>query len=242
MAEFTPVEIDVVWEHLGLGPTPVVLRLPSPGRTARERLTVTADAWRALRERGLAGPHGADPELVRLLRLLAQPGPRLELRGGWDHVVRAVAVDSGVLAVSRGESVTVAPCGSLPSTVLGLLPSVGPGSGFACTVPTSVLAGALSAPVVRSALIARDVPAADAGVLARMLDGVGGRAQITAGGRRPEDVVTVLDGPSGRCMLTRLVGPDGVEWTTVAPADARTLRHRVAGLVTTTDLWTGAVI
>ena len=33
----TAVEFDVLWEWLGLGATPVVLRLDSPGRTHGER-------------------------------------------------------------------------------------------------------------------------------------------------------------------------------------------------------------
>lgn len=229
MVEITAVEFDVVWEYSGLGPTPTVLQLPSPGRTVSERLVVSAAARRSLRERGVDST-----ELAHRLRLLAHPGPRLELRGGWTHGIRALATGAGALAVRRGDSMAITPYGSLPAAVLGVLPADGPGSGYACTVPTAVLAAALDGPVLRSALIARDVPTADAGVLGRMLTGVGGRAQITASGRRAEDVVTVFDGPSGRYLLTRMVADDGVEWTTVAPADARTIRHRVESLLTVT--------
>lgn len=64
----TAVEFDVLWERLGLGPTPVVLRLESPGRTLTERREVLAAGWQALRDRGLAGPSGPHPELTRLDR------------------------------------------------------------------------------------------------------------------------------------------------------------------------------
>jgi hypothetical protein len=40
-------------------------------------------------------------------------------------------------------------------------------------------------------------------------------------------VLDVLDGPRGRYLVTR--SPDG--WTTVAPTDARRLRHRIAELL-----------
>jgi len=54
----TDVEFDVLWERLGLGPTPIVLRLPSPGRTAMGRSDVQRAGWQALRNRGLAAASG----------------------------------------------------------------------------------------------------------------------------------------------------------------------------------------
>ncbi len=142
----TAVEFDVLWERLGLGPTPVVLRLESPGRTRAERREIEAAGWQALRERGLAGPAGADPELTRLLHLLARPAVALELRGWWGRSVRAVAAGGpgvGALAVRQDGSLTVQACGSLPTALLGVLPSAAPGPGRATTLPTSVLAAAL---------------------------------------------------------------------------------------------------
>ncbi|HEX4252165.1 MAG TPA: ESX secretion-associated protein EspG, partial [Pseudonocardia sp.] len=49
----TAVEFDVLWEWLGLGATPVVLRLDSPGRTHTERRGIVATGWQGLRLRGL---------------------------------------------------------------------------------------------------------------------------------------------------------------------------------------------
>jgi EspG family len=46
-------------------------------------------------------------------------------------------------------------------------------------------------------------------------------------------VLGVLDGPRGRYLLTRSTGEDGVEWATIAPADDRQLRHRMADLLAT---------
>ena len=67
-----------------------------------------------------------------------------------------------------------------------------------------------------------------------MLHGVDGRAQVGVLAadpwgalRRSPDVLEILDGPRGRYLVTR--SADG--WTTVAPTDARRLRHRVAELL-----------
>lgn len=239
----TAVEFDVLWEQLRLGPTPVVLRLASPGRTHTERRAIHAAGWQALRERGLAGPSGPDPELARLLHLLAKPAQQLELRAQWGRTVRAVAAGkpgSGVLALRQDATVTIEQCGSLPSAVLGALPQAGPGPGRAATLPSSVLATALGAhgTELRTALVSHGVPSVDARLVARMLSATQRRAQIVAlatdkwgVARREGGIVGVLDGPQGRYVMTRSVGDDGVEWTTVAPTDARRLRHRVAELL-----------
>jgi len=257
----TAAEFDVLWERLGLGPTPVVLRLDSPGRTRAERREIEAAGWQALRRRGLAGPTGAHPELTRLLGLLARPAVALELRGWWGRSVRAVAAgepDSGVLAVRQDGSLTVRACASLPSALLRVLPSAPAGPGRATTLPTSVLAAALGAapggpapgpargtsPLaavggLRAALVGHGVAAAEAGLLARMIGGTEKRAQLVAltgdrwgGTTRAGGVLGVLDGAQGRYLLTRCTGADGVEWTTVAPTDDRRLRHRLGELLT----------
>lgn len=239
----TAVEFDVLWERLGLGPTPVVLRLESPGRTLAERRAVRAAGWHALRVRGLAGPAGPDPELARLLHLLARPVEQLELRAWWGRSVRALAAGRpgvGALAVRQDATVTLTPCGSLPSALIGLLPSARPGPGRASTAPSEALAAAAAAADVRDALVSRDVPAVEAGLLARMLHGAERRTQIVALGvdrwgvpRRAGGALGILDGPQGRYLITRRTGEDGVEWTTIAPTDHRRMRHRLAELLAT---------
>lgn len=242
----TAVEFDVLWERLGLGPTPVVLRLESPGRTVAERREVLAAGWQALRDRGLAGPSGPHPELTRLLHLLARPAEQLELRGWWGRSVRVVAAgrgEDGVLAVRQDGTVSLEPCSSLPSALVGALPPDGPGPGRASTVPTAVLSAATGVPTggLRAALVARDVAPGEATVLARMLDGTLRRSQVVALAgdrwgvtRRSGGVLGILDGPRGRYSTTRTVADDGIEWTTVAPTDDRRLRHRVGALLAAT--------
>ncbi|HXV91948.1 MAG TPA: ESX secretion-associated protein EspG [Pseudonocardia sp.] len=238
------VDFDVVWERLRLGPTPVALRVRSPGRTHAERREIVAAGWEGLRARGLAGPSGPHPELVRLLHLLARPSRQVELRAWWGSSVRAVAAGhpgTGVLAVRRESTVVLEPCGSLPTALLGVLPAAPAGPGRATTLPTAVLTAALAArgeAGLRAALVARDLPPADAGLLTRMLEGAERRAQIVALAtdrwgvlRRLPRVVGVLEATRGRYLLTRTTTEDGVEWSTVTPTDDRRLRHRVGELL-----------
>lgn len=227
----TDVEFDVLWERLGLGPPPAALRLPSPARAELERRDVRRSGWQALRERGLVSASGPDPETVRLMRLLARPVRRFELRATWPRAVRAVAAggpDAGVLAVRQDATVTLEPCSSLSAAVLGVLPGAGPGTGPACTVPSAVLTAALSdpGPCLRTALVTRGVARPEAARLARMLAGRPGRAQIVAmvvgpdgAARRHGGVLAVLDGPDGRYLVTR-----AGEWSTVAPVGRHHLR------------------
>jgi hypothetical protein len=238
----TAVEFDVLWERLRLGPTPVVLQLASPGRTRTERRGLQAAVWRELRGRGLAGLDGPDPEIARLLHLLARPSEQLELRAWWGRSVRVVVAGrTGVSALAQreGDSVTVSACGSLPSTLVGIFPPAARGPGRACTAPTDALDGVPLADI-RPALVGAGVPAAEAALLARMLAGTDHRGQVVALAgdrwgvlRRAGGVLGVLDAPRGRYLLTRSTAADGVEWTTVAPADERQLRHQIAELLAT---------
>jgi hypothetical protein len=214
------------------------LRLPSASRTAIDRRNVERAGWQALRDRGLLSAEGPDAETVRLMRLLTRPVRRFELRASWHRGVRAVAAGgpgAGVLAVRQDATITLEPCGSLSAAVLGVLPGTGPGPGRACTVPSGVLTAALAdpGPCLRAALTVRGVPLPEAARLARMLAGGPGRAQIVAivrdgNGldRRRGGVLAVLDGPRGRYLLTRAIGADAVEWSTVEPVDRQRL-HRL---------------
>jgi hypothetical protein len=235
-------EFDVLWEWLGLAPTPVVLQLASPGRTHGERRSIQAAAWQGLRRRELAGSDGPDPELARLMHLLARPEEQLELRAWWGREVRALAAGrhgAGALALREADGVVVTACGSLPSALLGAFPPADRGPGRACTVPSAILAAAPVAEL-RPALIGAGVSSAEAALLATMVAGTRQRAQVVALAadrwgvlRRAGGVLGVLDGPRGRYLLTRSTGEDGVEWATIGPADDRQLRHRISELLAT---------
>lgn len=237
-------EFDVVWEHLGLGATPVVLRLPSPGRTHAERREIEAVCWSSLRGRGLAGPDHLDAGLADLLRALAAPAQRLELRSWLGRGVRALAAGhdgTGVLAVRHDDAVVLRTCESLTVALLSVLPPAPAGPGRAASAPTALLRAAAEESRrtgLRAALVTRGIAPTESGLLATMLRATGGQAQIVASApdrwgtlRRHPDVLTLIDGPRGRYLLTRSSADDGAEWTTVAPADARRVHHRVAELL-----------
>ncbi|GAA4978117.1 ESX secretion-associated protein EspG [Pseudonocardia tropica] len=238
----TGAEFDVVWELLGLGATPVALRLPSPGRTREERHRVVAAGVGGLRARGLAGPAGPDPALVRLLALLARPDRHLEVRGRFDDgPLRAVAAErdgDGVLAVHTGGAVTVTAAGSPAFAAVAALPRRAPGPGPAVTLPTTELARLLDAD-------ARTDPGADGDPdgeqrarPAVLLAGPAHRAQICAvrydrwgSPARLPGHVAVVDTPRGRYRLSRGTGGHGgPEWSTLAPAGDGELRAVLAEL------------
>jgi ESX secretion-associated protein EspG len=234
--ELSVIEFDVVWRGLGLGPPPVVLDLPSPGRTFAERRRLEATVRVGLR---CHGP--ALNRLLRLLRLLAETATRVELRMWGAAAARAVAVCSGagcVLARRHGDTVTLKTSTSLPSALVELLPPSRAGPGRTATVPTADLAAALenaSGAGLRADLVERGIPAVEAGLLAHMLNRVECRVQVVAlvGGSR--EVLDVLDGAGGQYLMTRSCADDGTGWTTVTPVDARRLRHRIATLLDGAD-------
>ena len=110
------VEFDVVWRGAGLGAPPAVLRLASPGRTHTARRHIEAKAWAALGDRGPAWSAGADPDVERLLHLLAEPAIQVEVRAWGTATVRAAlagGTDDAVLAQRSGDAVVLTPCPSL---------------------------------------------------------------------------------------------------------------------------------
>jgi hypothetical protein len=238
-----PVAFDVVWEARFAGlPTPAALCVPSAGRSHRERRSLTAAAWQDLAGRAPAGTVvdgtvAAGSELARLLDLLAHPAQRLELRGRDLRAIAAGRDGAGVLAVRSLDAVRLAGCDSLPLALLGSLPAQAAGPGPACSVPTAVLADALAAPALLPALLAA-VPAASARMLDRTLGPDGRPRQVVAFRpdhrgelRRAGGVLTIVDGPSGRYLVTRSRGGDATEWCTAAPADPRRLRQRLTELL-----------
>lgn len=251
----TDAEFDVVWERLGLGATPAALRIPSPGRTRAERLRIAADGLRGLRARGLAGPSGPDPGLVRLLGLLARPRLQLEVRGWFGHPLRAVAAErdgEGAVAVHADRTIAVSAAGSPAHAAVSALPRRRPGPGPAVVVPAALLERVLDAGrtggALRPGVPAGPEPGAATGTgdplgepearLRRMLHGPPHRAQVCAvrydrwgSPHRPSGQVAVVDGAAGRYRLTRDDPTGGPGWVTLAPVDDRRLRPLLAGLL-----------
>ncbi|HEY2203503.1 MAG TPA: ESX secretion-associated protein EspG [Pseudonocardia sp.] len=239
----TAVEFDVLWEWLGLGATPVVLRLDSPGRTHTERRAIVASGWHGLRERGLADVTGPDPEIVRLMHLLAAPRGQLELRMRLGRELRVVAATrAGVttLAVRQDATVTLSAAPGPVSAIVRSLPAAPAGPGFAVTVPSEALEASIGSPgvAVAEGLRRRGVPAEDAEQVESMVSAVRGRGQLSVLAadqwgvlHRLRRVLGVLDTARGRYLMQRDTAADGVEWTTLCPVDVPRTRHRLDRLL-----------
>jgi ESX secretion-associated protein EspG len=235
------VEFDVVWRSAGLGAPPAVLRLASPGRTHTARRRIEAEVWAALAERRPGWGAGADPDLERLLHLLAEPAVRVDVRAWGTATIRAALAGGtdAVLAQRSGDAVAVTPCTSLAGATVAVLGTARPGPGRAAVVAAVDLEEALRRPTgagLRTDLVDRGVDPAESGLIARMLDGIDRRAQISVLVpdrlnilRRAGEPLEVLDAPRGRYLTTRCRGADGTAWICVAPADDRRLLHRLSG-------------
>src|SRR5688500_1867547 len=123
----TALEFDVLWEHLDLGDMPLVLKVPSPGRTNAERAQLVYRAWQAVVAKGLGRQVDLDPRLTGMLRLIARPQRELDGRLWLGHSVRLMAAadgEAGVLAVQESDRLTLRSADGLglPRHALSVLP------------------------------------------------------------------------------------------------------------------------
>lgn len=240
------LEFDVLWEHLRLGEPPVVLRVPSPGRTFAERRELTARVWQALEERGLGRRLSVDERLARLLWLLAEPDQEVDGRLGATRGLRVLVAARGEQAVfamlsKRGLMLADAPVTGLAREALGWLPPVAAGQGESITVRSAVLddaARAATAEDFELALCKLGMRVRDAGILRAMLTGVRRQGQFGAAARdqwghrtRAPHVVGFFDTDAGRYLQLRVANEDGELWSTVSPADRRLLVRQVDDLL-----------
>ena len=242
----TATEFDVVWEWLGLGATPVVLQLTSPGRTDVERRRIVDTAWQGLRQRQLADVTGPDPEIIRLMHLFAAPSEQVELRIWAERETRALATrrnGATALTLRRGEEITLSSAVTPNRALLGVLPAAVVGPGHSVTLPEADLTAAyddLAAGCpVREGLISRGVDTGDAELIEAIFTAVIGRAQVSALAadswgvlHRLRQFITALDTRHGRYLLRRDPAGDGSNWITISPTDPRRTLHRMDELLT----------
>ncbi|SFS40924.1 ESX secretion-associated protein EspG [Saccharopolyspora flava] len=239
------LEFDVLTEHLGIDEVPLVLKVPSPGRTRTERAELVDSSWRALSRRGLVGG-GVDAELERMLRVIADPGREVDGRSWLGRSVRVLAAadrdgDEAVLAIKDGDFLSFSPASAagLPRAAISPLPELPAGPGRSVSVPSRDLDDAAAevgdqVEALPAALRRRGVRADDAGALAEMVAGAAAQGQFGAAARdrsgrrgRAERVVGFFDTALGRYVQTRTTSPSGEAWSTIAPVDTR----RLIGLV-----------
>ncbi|PRY32707.1 ESX secretion-associated protein EspG [Umezawaea tangerina] len=241
-------EFDVLWEHLNLGPMPLVIKVPSPGKTSRERRDLETRVWHALEARGLGRPVGLHPELDGLLRMFVRPEREVDARVWVGRSVRVLAVangDWGAMATLSENRITlqrVAGSG-LPTAVLGALPQHPAGSGHSVTMPSADLEAAVkgsdgSEKGLENSLRARGVRDEDATTLVKMFTGLvhtgnfGAAARDKYGKRcRPDRVVAFFDTEDGRYLQQRRASGGTEPWSTFTPTDLRRLTFQLDELL-----------
>lgn len=240
------LEFDVLWEHLRLGALPLVVKVPSPGKTDAERAELEERAWAGLEARGLGRPVDVRPDLEELLGLLAKPDREVDARAFVGRNVRVLAAATGTAAavatLSEGTlTLQRASASGLAGATLATLPALGAGPGTSVTLPTRDFEEAANAAGgtrdgFAKALLDRGIRDADG--LADMIKDVRGMGNFGAAARdrlgrrrRAERVVSFFDTDDGRYVQIRRAGPDGTLWTTISPADLRKLVHHVTELL-----------
>ena len=242
------LEFDVLWEHLRLAEMPLVLRVPSPGRTYTERRRLVAEVWQALEQRGLGQRLEVAPRLERLLRLLDNAEQEIDGRFGATRGVRllvAATGDDAVFAVlsKHGLVLSEVPVTGLAREALSVLPVVGPGPGESITVRSSDLdaaaANSTTPEEFELELCRNHLRLRDASILRTMITGVRRQGQFGASARnrwghrrRAPYVIGFFDTAAGRYLQLRVTAEDGQTWSTISPADNRLLIQQLSDLLT----------
>lgn len=242
----TALEFDVLWEHLALDAMPLVLRVPSPGRTDAERARYVRHAWDSLERRGLGRPVELDPKLARLLFLLRRPEREIDGRMWVGHHLRvfvAATADEAVLATMTGSQLSLRPADAtgLPRYALSVLPPAPAGPGQSVTLRTADFEAAAHEATDQGkfagALRARGVRTADAEALADMIGDVINQGQLGSAVRdkwgrrvRAERVISFFDTKDGRYLQIRRQDEGHEAWTTVSPADSRRMLQHLTTL------------
>ena len=251
--ELTHEEYRTAWQTLGLGTRHWNMDLPGlPVLTDPERRAQMAYTLEGLRVRGLADHRGFDPALEGSLRLLASPVHEIN---GWIHntagQVRLLAGSRGdraALAILDERRLLVHPstASELCTAVARQLPDRPAGPGSSVSVPSALLAQptqdgrpGLTGEQLQRRLVRGGVKPADAESFTAMVRGpkpggakFGAARRDRNNARRPAGTALVyLTSERGGYTLQPLRGPDGADWTTLAPATLAQLAHRIGQLL-----------
>lgn len=243
------LEFDVLWEHCfgadEVSGMPLVLKVPSPGRTTAERTSVVNRAWADLERRGLGRSVDLDPRLEQLLWLLRRPDREIDGRlwvGRSLRLLTAATGERAVLAVLTGDQLTLrfAEVTGLPRYALSVLPAQPAGPGASITMRTRDFEAAAQQATDRTAFEAalrdRGVRVDDATALVTMIGDIVNQGQFGSAARdkfgkrvRADRVVSFFDTPDGRYLQVRRES-SGELWTTISPADQRRMSQHLTEL------------
>ncbi|WP_197322237.1 ESX secretion-associated protein EspG [Saccharomonospora sp. NB11] len=244
---FTLATFDILWEKAEVGELPYPFTVPSHGADEVERA-----ALRKRVETELAARDIDNSPVHQWLELLSRPSVSIDAL----HIpefrkppIAALAASDGtkaVLAVQDADGVWLRPLypDGLASAIVDLLPAGSRGTESSITLPLDEAmriqpsrTAAASATGKRSGLADRshDPVETYAQLIAqpRLRGGqLAANSRDEVGGKRRSPVLAWFDTASGRYLSLSRTGPDGREWVTVAPADAKTLRSRLGEMVT----------
>jgi hypothetical protein len=231
-----PLALDFLWEALGAGDPPYPLEVRSHGATMDERAALRRQVRADLATDGLIDGRGRlEPELEDWFGALAQADLSIdavflpELDAPPVLALAAASRAAAVLAVQHQNELRLraVPRDGLVSAIVGLLPGAPRGTEVSISIPAEELALVPAGAPRTSDQETRKALAR----LTAMPNRRGGQIAVNSRtdmrGRRRSPVLSWFDNDSGR-YLTRT--RDG--WTTVAPTDAATLRHRIGEMVT----------
>jgi hypothetical protein len=240
------LEFDVLWEHYALDAMPLVLRVPSPGRTDAERGRFVRQAWDGLQRRGLGRQVDLDPRLARLLFLLRRPEREIDGRLWVGRPLRlfvAAIGDEAVMATMSGNELTLRPADAtgLPRHALSVLPPAPAGPGQSITLRTADFEAAAGEATdqtrFEAELRTRGVRSSDATELAEMIGDVINQGQFGSAVRdrwgrrhRADRVVSFFDTKDGRYLQIRRESEGTEPWTTISPADGRRMLQHLTEL------------
>ncbi len=244
----TALEFDVLWEHLDLGDMPLILKVPSPGKTNTERAMLVQSAWESLSAKGLGRSVDIDPQLVRALRVISRPEREIDGRLWLGHSVRVLAAsteESGVLAVQEGDTLLIRAADGLglPRHALSVLPPAPAGPGHSVTLPSKDFEAAAREAAgpkdFEAALRRRGVREADAEALREMIGNIINQGQFGAASRdkwgrriRTPRVISFFDTDAGRYLQVRKDSTPTTPWTTISPANNRRMLQQLTELHT----------
>lgn len=231
-------EFFLLWDGLGLGEPPAILRVPHLGRTTAERAVYAEAAGQALAERGLGTVGDPADDLAEMLRVLAEPEVTLDLHAEGESFAFAAFGSIGRRgAVSIGGGATEVRLGpvrpaNLVATMLDVLRPLPAGIGSGANVRLTDYLSACAAgeregtsgftDVLRDAgLRPPEVNTFTRALTGRMAGGQLGGSVRAGDGRwqRAAGVLGWVDTEDGRYALHRKG-----EWVTATPVDAPRLR------------------